>query len=96
MSKFIINVQAVVAAGSNAKTARKTVTAVKNSFEVVSLKIDSNIQSRNNIRKRIRTVSNDLSKIESKITAIHNFVDNSAGKYQQVDLNVKSMAPKKF
>lgn len=96
MSKFIINVRAVTEAGSNAKTAKKTVTAVRKSFEAVSLKVDPNIQNRNNIKKKLRTVSNDLSKIESKITAIQNFVDSGAAKYQQVDWNIKSMTPENF
>lgn len=96
MSKIVINVNAIVASGSNAKKAQKTIIAVKNSFESVSLKVDSNIQNRNNIKRRLRTVLNDLSSIESKITAIQNFVESSATEYQQVDLQIKSNVPKSF
>ena len=96
MAKVVIDTKAIIASGTDVKSAKKTVIAVKNSFESVSLKVDPDIQNRKNIRKRLHTVSGNLSGIESKIAAIHKFVESSAVQYQQVDSKIRSAVPKRF
>ena len=84
-----INVEKLLEAGNNAKSAAAAVKTVKTNIETVKKGLASDILSRDGNRMKIDEIIRALDAAAARITSIRNTVDNSANAYYNVDAGVQ-------
>lgn len=90
MSRTLINVAAVMDAGSHINSAKASVSSAKSAFTQIRYSIDGKIQNRSDIRNRLSMVQNQLSNIDGQIGKIRSTVQSGAELYRSTDDRVES------
>ncbi len=90
MGRTLINVGAVIDATRQINSAKSSVSSVKSSFTQTKNSVDGKIRNRSNIGKRLTTVQNQLSNIDSQIGKIRTMVESGANLYRTTDDRVES------
>lgn len=88
MARTKIDVQGVINANGQINSAKRTVNKVREEFDWTSGQISSSILNRSNLRQRIRSVSNSLATVETRMSRIRNMVEHGANSYKNTDRTV--------
>lgn len=88
MARTKIDVQGVINANGQINSAKRTVNLIRDDLDWTREQISGSILNRNNLRQRLRNVSNSLRNVENRMNRIKVMVENGANSYKNTDKGV--------